>query len=117
VKVFRLRRSVERRLSYIYIYNTTPSSLQPQRSVLSIVIYILTSLKGYLTWSSFRTTIFFFFFVLTCSTHTSLVSFPVNSRINRGSQSSLAMPKSLQHRMSALDLHPSVAVGMPSGSK
>jgi hypothetical protein len=101
VKVFRLRRSVERRLSYIYIYNATPSSLQPQRSVLSIVIYILTSLKGYLT----------------CSTHTSLVSFPVNSRINRGSQSSLAMPKSLQHRMSALDLHPSVAVGMPSGSK
>jgi hypothetical protein len=32
-------------------------------------------------------------------------------------QSSLAMPRSLQQRMSALLLHPSVAVGIPFGSK
>jgi hypothetical protein len=32
-------------------------------------------------------------------------------------QSSLATPKSLQHRINALLLHASVAVGMPEGSK
>jgi hypothetical protein len=32
-------------------------------------------------------------------------------------QSSLATPRSLQHLMSAFDLHPSVAVGTPDGSK
>lgn len=34
---------------------------------------ILLSLKGYLTTSSFLMTIFFFFLVATCSTHTSFV--------------------------------------------
>ena len=78
---------------------------------------ILLSLKGYLTASSFLMTIFLFFLVATCSTHTSLVYLLLNSRINLGSHSSLAIPKSLQHRIRAFDLHPSVAVGMPSGSK
>lgn len=32
-------------------------------------------------------------------------------------QSSLAIPKSLQHRIRALLLHPSAAVGIPDGSK
>ena len=32
-------------------------------------------------------------------------------------QSSEAIPRSLQHRMRAFDLHPSVAVGNPAGSK
>lgn len=32
-------------------------------------------------------------------------------------QSSEAIPKSLQHRIKAFDLHPSVAVGRPDGSK
>lgn len=32
-------------------------------------------------------------------------------------QSSLAIPRSLQHRIKALLLQPSVAVGMPEGSK
>jgi hypothetical protein len=32
-------------------------------------------------------------------------------------QSSLAIPRSLQHRINALLLHPSVAVGIPLGSK
>jgi hypothetical protein len=41
----------------------------------------------------------------------------LNLRIQRGSHSSLAMPRSLQHRTSALDRQPSVAVGMPSGLK
>jgi hypothetical protein len=41
----------------------------------------------------------------------------VNSLMKRGSQSSDAMPRSLQHRIKALDLQPSVAVGIPSGSK
>ena len=55
--------------------------------------------------------------MVACSTHTSFVILLVNSLMNRGSQSSEAIPRSLQHRIRALDLQPSVAVGMPSGSK
>ena len=79
--------------------------------------YNLTSLYGYLALSSFLSTIFLFFLVLTCSTHISFVILFVNSLMKRGSQSSEAIPKSLQHRIKALDLQPSVAVGIPSGSK
>ena len=79
--------------------------------------YNLTSLCGYLALSSFLSTIFLFFFVLTCSTHISFVILFVNSLMKRGSQSSEAIPKSLQQRIKALDLQPSVAVGIPSGSK
>ena len=80
-------------------------------------IYNFTSLKGYLGLSSFLSTIFLFFFVLACSTQISFVILLVNSLMKRGSQSSDAMPRSLQHRIKALDLQPSVAVGIPSGSK
>jgi hypothetical protein len=69
------------------------------------------------TSTSLRMKIFFFLLLVICSTHTSLLCCALNLRINTGSQSSLAMPRSLQHRINALDLHPSVAVGMPSGSK
>jgi len=79
--------------------------------------FYLVSLKGYLTVSSLRITIFFFFLVVTCSTHISLVISFANVRINLGSQSSEAIPRSLQQRIRAFDLQPSVAVGMPSGSK
>lgn len=77
----------------------------------------LDSLYGYLTSSSFRYHNCFFFLVGTCSTQTCFARSFMNFRTNRGSQSSLATPKSLQHRIMALDLHPSVAVGMPSGEK
>jgi hypothetical protein len=87
------------------------------RYLYMLYIYIFTSLNGYFTVSSFLITIFLFFLVLACSTHTSFVIFDVNSRMKRGSQSSLAIPRSLQQRIRALDLHPSVAVGIPSGSK
>jgi hypothetical protein len=106
---------------------TSPSTLLPVplRSTFVICspnpggyhIYALTSLYGYFALSSFLSTIFLFFFVLACSTHTSLVIDFVNSRMKRGSQSSEAIPRSLQQRIRALDLQPSVAVGMPSGSK
>ena len=59
----------------------------------------------------------YFFLVGRCSANTSTQCWDLNSRMNRGSHSSLATPKSLQHRMSALLLHASVAVGMPEGSK
>ena len=76
------------------------------------------SLNGYGTFlTSLRITMSFLFFVVTCSTHTCLLYSAMNLRMKTGSHSSLAIPKSLQQRMSALDLHPSVAVGMPSGSK
>lgn len=55
--------------------------------------------------------------VLASSTKTSTQYFCLNCRMKRGSQSSDAMPKSLQHRMRALDLAPSEAVAMPFGSK
>lgn len=72
--------------------------------------------------------------VVACSTNTSVQYCALNSRMNRGSlelslripviykqeasyQSSLAMPKSLQHLMRALLLHDSVAVATPEGSK
>jgi hypothetical protein len=58
-----------------------------------------------------------FFFVDKCSAKTSTPCCALNSRMKRGSQSSDAMPRSLQQRMSALLLHASVAVGMPDGSK
>lgn len=59
----------------------------------------------------------YFFLVGTCSANTSTQYFALNSRMKRGSQSSLAMPRSLQHRISALLFTASVAVGMPLGSK
>lgn len=43
--------------------------------------------------------------------------FFLKSLMKRGSQSSLAMPRSLQHRIRALDLAASEAVAMPFGSK
>lgn len=70
-----------------------------------------------------------------CSVNTSTQYLALNSRMNLGSLScqlslclhtqqrllahhnSLAIPKSLQHRIRALLLHASVAVGMPEGSK
>lgn len=58
-----------------------------------------------------------FFLVARCSANTSTQCWDLNSRMNRGSHNSLATPKSLQHRISALLLHASVAVGMPEGSK
>jgi hypothetical protein len=75
------------------------------------------SLKGYGTASPFRIQIFVFFLLTTCSTKTSRVCAALNFRMKRGSQSSLATPRSLQHLIIALDLQPSVAVGMPSGEK
>ena len=59
----------------------------------------------------------FLFFPPVPSAQTSAAYLPLNSLINLGSHSSLAMPRSLQHRMSALDLAPSEAVAMPLGSK
>jgi hypothetical protein len=38
-------------------------------------------------------------------------------KLRKTNQSSLAIPRSLQHRINALLLHPSVAVGIPDGSK
>jgi hypothetical protein len=38
-------------------------------------------------------------------------------RVQRAHQSSLAIPRSLQHLINALLLHASVAVGIPEGSK
>jgi hypothetical protein len=97
--------------------NTPPQPISPIYNPASTSLYMLVCLKGYLTASSFLSTIFFFFLVVTCSTHTSFVISVVNFRMNRGSHSSDAIPRSLQHRIRALDLQPSVAVGMPSGSK
>lgn len=76
-----------------------------------------TSLYGYRTSSSFRIQCFLRFLLTTCSTIVSLPASRMNPRMKRGSQSSLAMPRSLQQRIRALDLQPSVAVGTPSGSK
>jgi hypothetical protein len=69
-----------------------------------------------LGWSLLRQS-FFFFLVGICSAKISMHDLALNSRMKRGSQSSLAMPRSLQHRMRALLLHASVAVGIPEGSK
>lgn len=76
-----------------------------------------TSLKGHFTSSSLRIQCFRRFLVVRCSTIVSRASSLRNFLMNRGSHNSLAMPRSLQHRIRALDLQPSVAVGMPSGSK
>lgn len=76
-----------------------------------------TSFHGYLTSSSFLMKCFLLFLVVACSTIISRTWLFMKPRMNLGSQSSLAIPRSLQQRMSALDLQPSVAVGMPSGSK
>lgn len=97
---------------------------------------------GYASFSSFLLQSLRFFLVTTCSPHASTQYFALNSRMKRGSlqggvrpatasaiardigtcdnltdHSSLAMPRSLQHRIKALLLHPSVAVGTPLGSK
>lgn len=77
----------------------------------------LVSLNGYRTASSFLIQTFFFFFVTRCSTHNSLAFAAIKDLMKRGSHSSLAMPRSLQQRIRALDLQPSAAVGMPSGLK
>lgn len=76
-----------------------------------------------------------FFLVGTCSANTSKQYLALNSRMKRGSlngslsknhkiqchdiidQSSLAIPRSLQHLINALLLHASVAVAIPEGSK
>ena len=75
------------------------------------------SLKGYLGSSSFLNHICFFFSDGTCSTQICFAFSFMNTLMYRGSHSSLATPRSLQQRISAFDLHPSVAVGMPSGEK
>lgn len=75
------------------------------------------SLYGYSNDSPFLSQIFFFFLVTWCSPNFSSQCFFLNILIQRGSQSSLAIPRSLQHRIKALDLQPSVAVGIPLGSK
>jgi hypothetical protein len=77
----------------------------------------LDSLNGYLSSSSFLNHTCFFFFVTTCSAQTCFTFSFMNLRMYRGSHSSLATPRSLQQRISAFDLHPSVAVGMPAGEK
>ena len=77
----------------------------------------LDSLKGYLNSSSFLNHTCFFFLVTTCSAQTCFAFSFMNFRIYRGSHNSLATPRSLQQRIRAFDLHPSVAVGMPSGEK
>jgi hypothetical protein len=59
----------------------------------------------------------YFFLVTTCSANISTQYFALNSLMKRGSQSSLAIPRSLQQRISALLLTASVAVGIPLGSK
>jgi hypothetical protein len=58
-----------------------------------------------------------FFFVTTFSTNTSTHTLALKSRMNRGLHSSWAIPRSLQHRINALDLAPSLAVATPDGSK
>ncbi len=58
-----------------------------------------------------------FLLVGTCSAYTSTQYSFLNPRMNRGSHSSLAIPRSLQQRISALLLQASVAVGIPEGSK
>jgi hypothetical protein len=58
-----------------------------------------------------------FLLVGTCSANTSTQYSFLNSRMNRGSHNSLATPRSLQQRISALLLQASVAVGIPEGSK
>ena len=89
--------------------------LSSQNAPVAPVIFV--SLKGYLGSSSFLNEIFFFFLVTTCSTQISRPFSRRNLRMNRGSHNSDAMPRSLQHLIKAFDLQPSVAVGMPSGSK
>lgn len=76
-----------------------------------------TSFSGYFNSSSFLMKCFLLLFVTTCSTSVSLAISFINFLMNRGSHNSDAMPRSLQQRMRAFDLHPSVAVGIPSGSK
>ena len=88
----------------------TPSHFPPY-------IQDFISFQGYETLSSFLRKSLFLFFVVKCSAHTSFVFSAWYLRMNRGSHSSLATPRSLQQRVSALDLHPSAAVGMPSGEK
>jgi hypothetical protein len=41
----------------------------------------------------------------------------LNERMNAGSHSSEAIPRSFEHLIRAFDLQPSVAVGIPLGSK
>lgn len=55
--------------------------------------------------------------VFASSTNTSTQCFFLKSRMKRGSQSSEAIPRSLQHRMRAFDFAPSEAVAIPLGSK
>lgn len=79
--------------------------------------FVPVAFHGYATSSSFLIQILDLRLFTTCSTNTSLVYSALNLRIQRGSHSSLATPRSLQQRTSAFDLQPSVAVGMPSGLK
>lgn len=102
---------------YISFLKWIFDTIQYPRLIANELRIYFTSLYGYLTTSSFLLTIFLFFFVVTCSTQTSVVMSVKHFLINRGSQSSDAIPRSLQHRIRALDLQPSVAVGIPSGSK
>lgn len=76
------------------------------------------SLNGYSKAGiSFLLQSFLFLPLFASSTHTSTQCFALKVRMKRGSQSSEAIPRSLQHRISALDLAPSVAVATPSGEK
>lgn len=58
-----------------------------------------------------------FFFDVACSAKTSTQCFALNERMKAGSHSSEAIPRSFEHLIRAFDLQPSVAVGIPLGSK
>lgn len=60
---------------------------------------------------------FFLFFETWCSTNCSTQLSRFQDRMKEGSHNSLATPRSLQHRIRAFDLHPSVAVAIFSGPK
>jgi hypothetical protein len=100
-----------------YVYLQQCRQRPGRNGILSQEPNPLDSFHGYDTSSPFRTHILCFFLLTTCSTHTSLVYSALNLRMKRGSHNSLATPRSLQHRINAFDLHPSAAVGIPSGEK
>lgn len=104
-----------RTIQPVWLFSSVPT--QSSYFLAGVWPGMTTSLKGYFNSSSFLIKCFLLFFVMTCSTTISLPISFMYLLMNRGSQSSDAMPRSLQQRMRALDLQPSVAVGMPSGSK
>jgi len=94
------------------IYTTTLYSVSPL-----LQFHLFTAWKGYVTSASLSFQIWRRFLETTCSTQTSSQCCFLKSRMKRGSHSSDAIPRSLQHRVSALDLQPSPAVGIVSSEK